>query len=123
MLPFCCVVLIFGGVTAQPFDVIRVAEEKIKVAIHSEHPEQTIAIGSTLTEEGRKELCELIRRNLYIFAWKPKDMMGVPRHLAKHRLNVREGCLLVRQMKRSQAPERNKLENVRGFQRPKQGMP
>ncbi|GKD16969.1 reverse transcriptase domain-containing protein [Tanacetum coccineum] len=35
-------------------------------------------------------------------------MTGVPRHLAKHRLNVREGCLPVRQKKRSQATERNK---------------
>ncbi|GJS14222.1 hypothetical protein Tco_0408694 [Tanacetum coccineum] len=47
-------------------------------------------------------------RNLDIFAWKPEDMTGVPRHLAEHRLNVREGCLPVRQKKRSQAPERNK---------------
>ncbi|GJX78433.1 reverse transcriptase domain-containing protein [Tanacetum coccineum] len=36
----------------------------------TEYPEQTIAIGSALTEEGRKELCELLRRNLDIFAWK-----------------------------------------------------
>ncbi|GJT50153.1 reverse transcriptase domain-containing protein [Tanacetum coccineum] len=35
-------------------------------------------------------------------------MISVPRHVAKHRLNVREGCPLVRQKKRSQAPERNK---------------
>ncbi|GKG37948.1 hypothetical protein Tco_0457171, partial [Tanacetum coccineum] len=35
-------------------------------------------------------------------------MIGVSRHLAEHRLNVREGCLPVRQKKRSQAPERNK---------------
>nr|GEV93956.1 reverse transcriptase domain-containing protein [Tanacetum cinerariifolium] len=65
-------------------------KEKIKVAIHPEYLEQTIAIGSTLTEEGLKALCELLRRNLEIFAWKPKDMTGVPRHLAKHRLNVRK---------------------------------
>ncbi|GKF58517.1 hypothetical protein Tco_0172054 [Tanacetum coccineum] len=52
------------------------------VAIHPEYPEQTIAIGSTLTEEGRKELCGLLRRNLDIFAWKPADMTGVPRHIA-----------------------------------------
>nr|GFA57812.1 reverse transcriptase domain-containing protein [Tanacetum cinerariifolium] len=60
----------------------QVKEEKIQVAIHPEHPEQTVAIGSTLTEEGRKELCGL--------------------------LNVHEGCLPVRQKKRGQAPERNK---------------
>ncbi|GJZ75782.1 reverse transcriptase domain-containing protein [Tanacetum coccineum] len=74
IIPLECM-MVFGP-EAQPFDVIRVAKEKIKVAIHSEHPEQTIAIGSTLTEEGRKALCELIRRNLDIFAWKPEDMTG-----------------------------------------------
>nr|GEU68801.1 hypothetical protein [Tanacetum cinerariifolium] len=34
----------------------QVTEEKIQAAIHPEYPEQIIAIGSTLTEEGRKEL-------------------------------------------------------------------
>nr|GEW14346.1 reverse transcriptase domain-containing protein [Tanacetum cinerariifolium] len=86
----------------------QVAEEKIHVAIYPEYPEQIMAIGSTLTEEGRKELCGLLRRNLDIFAWKPADMTGVPRHIAEHRLNVREGCLPIRQKKRRQAPERNK---------------
>ncbi|GJV64623.1 hypothetical protein Tco_1475451 [Tanacetum coccineum] len=86
----------------------QVLEEKIKVAIHPEYPEQTIAIGSTLTEKGRKELCALLRQNLDVFAWKPADMTGVPRYMAEHRLNVREGCPPVRQKKRGQAPERNK---------------
>ncbi|GKD58742.1 reverse transcriptase domain-containing protein [Tanacetum coccineum] len=35
-------------------------------------------------------------------------MTGVPRHIAEHRLNIREGCLPVRKKKRGQAPERNK---------------
>ncbi|GKC91123.1 reverse transcriptase domain-containing protein [Tanacetum coccineum] len=47
------------------------------------------------------------RRNLDIFAWKPADMTGVPRHIAEHRLNVREGCSPVRQKKRGQAADRN----------------
>ncbi|GKD71960.1 hypothetical protein Tco_1326050, partial [Tanacetum coccineum] len=55
-----------------------VTEERIQVAIHLEYPEQTIAIGYTLTQEGRKELCGLLRRNLDVFAWKPADMTGVP---------------------------------------------
>ncbi|GJU33498.1 hypothetical protein Tco_1181852 [Tanacetum coccineum] len=66
------------------------------------------AVGSTLTEEGRKKLCGLLRQNLDIFAWKPADMTGVPRHLAEHRLNVCEGCFPARQKKKGQAPERNK---------------
>ncbi|GJU65668.1 reverse transcriptase domain-containing protein [Tanacetum coccineum] len=39
-------------------------------------------IRSTLTEEGRNKLCDLLRRNLDVFAWKPADMTGVPRHIA-----------------------------------------
>ncbi|GJS15942.1 reverse transcriptase domain-containing protein [Tanacetum coccineum] len=64
-------------------------------------------IGSTLTEEGRNKLCNLLQRNLDIFAWKPADMTGVPRHIAEHRLNVREGCSPVRQKKRGQVADRN----------------
>nr|GEV02671.1 reverse transcriptase domain-containing protein [Tanacetum cinerariifolium] len=86
----------------------QVKEEKIQVAIHPKYPEQTVAIGSTLTGEERKKLCDLLRRHLDVFAWKPTDMTGVPRHIAKHWLTFREGCLPIRQKKRGQAPERNK---------------
>ncbi|GJW70552.1 hypothetical protein Tco_0127469 [Tanacetum coccineum] len=82
-----------------------IVEERVKVAINLEYPEQTIMIGSTLTEEGRNKLCDLLQRNLDIFAWKPADMTDVPRHIAEHRLNVREGCSPVRQKKRGQAAD------------------
>nr|GFD50254.1 reverse transcriptase domain-containing protein [Tanacetum cinerariifolium] len=49
---------------AQQPVINQVIEEKIQVAIYPEYPEQSIAIGSTLTEEDRKELCGLLRRNL-----------------------------------------------------------
>ncbi|GKB12021.1 reverse transcriptase domain-containing protein [Tanacetum coccineum] len=42
-------------------------EERIKVAINPEYPEQTIMIGSTLTEEGHNKLCDLLQRNQDIF--------------------------------------------------------
>nr|GEU72932.1 reverse transcriptase domain-containing protein [Tanacetum cinerariifolium] len=38
----------------------------------------------------------------------PADMNGVPRHIAEHRLNIREGCLPIRQKKSGQATQRNK---------------
>nr|GEV52517.1 reverse transcriptase domain-containing protein [Tanacetum cinerariifolium] len=41
-------------------------------------------------------------------AWQPSDMTGVPRSVAEHRLNIREGYSPVRQKKRGQAPERAK---------------
>nr|GEV13069.1 hypothetical protein [Tanacetum cinerariifolium] len=48
---------------------------------------------------------------------KPTDMTGVPRHIVEHRLNVQEGCSLVRQKKRGQAANRNHAiqEEVRKF--------
>ncbi|GKD11836.1 hypothetical protein Tco_1196243 [Tanacetum coccineum] len=58
-------------------------------------------------KEGQNKLCNLLRHNLDVFSWKPADMTGVPRHIAEHRLNVREGCPLVRQKKRGQATYRN----------------
>ncbi|GJV89719.1 reverse transcriptase domain-containing protein [Tanacetum coccineum] len=106
LIPLECTMV--SGPKVQPFASTRVVEERIKVAIHPEYPEQTIAIGSTLMEDGQKDLCGLLRRNLDIFTWKPADMIGVLRHVAEHWLNVREGCPPVRLKKRSQAPERNK---------------
>ncbi|GKC18250.1 hypothetical protein Tco_1020400 [Tanacetum coccineum] len=76
--------MVSGPGVPQPV-INQVTKEKIQVAIHLEYPKQTIAIGSTLTEEGRKELCRLLRRNLDIFAWKLVDMTGVPHHIAEHR--------------------------------------
>ncbi|GKA71023.1 reverse transcriptase domain-containing protein [Tanacetum coccineum] len=106
IIPLECLMVSEPGVS-RPI-INQVSEEKNQVAIHPEYPEQTIAIGSTLSEEGRKELCGLLRRHLDVFSWKPSYMTGVPRHVAEHRLNIREGCLPVRQKKRGQAPERNK---------------
>nr|GEY27221.1 reverse transcriptase domain-containing protein [Tanacetum cinerariifolium] len=117
IIPLECTMV--SGPKARPSDIIQAVEERIKVAIHPEHLEQTIIIGSTLTEEGRKALCDLLRHGLGVFAWKSADMTGVSRHIAEHILNVREGCSPVRQKKISQAPERKKLEDVREFQRPK----
>ncbi|GJT68924.1 hypothetical protein Tco_1028210 [Tanacetum coccineum] len=84
-----------------------IIEERVKIAINPEYLEQTVMIGSTFTEEGRNKLCGLLQHNLDIFAWKPADMNGVPRHIAEHCLNVREGCSPVRQKKRGQAADRN----------------
>ncbi|GKC06484.1 reverse transcriptase domain-containing protein [Tanacetum coccineum] len=98
IIPMECAMI--SGPSTRPPEVGKILEEKIKVAIHPEYPEQTIAIGSTLTEKGRKELCTLLGQNLDVFAWKPADMTGVPRHAAEHRLNVREECLSIRQKKR-----------------------
>ncbi|GJS50009.1 hypothetical protein Tco_0600130 [Tanacetum coccineum] len=84
-------------------------EERVKVAINPEYPEQTVMIGSTLTDEGRNKLCDLLQRNLDIFAWKPADMTGVPRHITEHCLKVagRNVFLFRQNRQRGQAMDKN----------------
>nr|GEU84207.1 hypothetical protein [Tanacetum cinerariifolium] len=69
---------------------------------------EEVATGGTLSAKGRTELCSLLKENLYILAWQPSDMTGVPRSVAEHCLNIREGYLPIRKKKRGHAPERAK---------------
>ncbi|GJS02281.1 reverse transcriptase domain-containing protein [Tanacetum coccineum] len=77
------------------------------ISARSTSQEQTVMIGSDLTEKTRSKLCNLLQRSLDIFAWTLTDMTGVPRQIAEHKLNVKKGCPPVRQKKRGQAAERN----------------
>ncbi|GJX33799.1 hypothetical protein Tco_0245356 [Tanacetum coccineum] len=86
----------------------RTIHQNLKVAIHPNFPDQEVAIGGTLSLAGCTELCTLLKKNLDIFAWQPSDMTGVPRSIAEHQLNIREGYSPVRQKKRGQALERAK---------------
>nr|GFB94877.1 reverse transcriptase domain-containing protein [Tanacetum cinerariifolium] len=79
----------FSGETIWPLGQLRLLE---------------VAIGETLSKKGRTEMCSILKKNLDLFAWKPSDMTGVPRSVAKHRLNIWEGYSLVWQKKRGQAP-------------------
>ncbi|GJT46106.1 hypothetical protein Tco_0954821 [Tanacetum coccineum] len=54
VIPMECAMI--SGPSIQTPASNQVLEEKINIAIHPEYPEQTVAIGSTLTEKGRKEL-------------------------------------------------------------------
>ncbi|GJY92128.1 reverse transcriptase domain-containing protein [Tanacetum coccineum] len=108
IIPIECAAI--SGPEGQPSPVNQAIKERIKAAINPEYLEQTIMIRSTLTEEGRNKLCNLLRRNLDVFAWKPADMTGVPRHIVEHQLNVQEGCPPVRQKKRGQADRNQAIQ-------------
>nr|GEU77747.1 reverse transcriptase domain-containing protein [Tanacetum cinerariifolium] len=84
----------------------RTRPANFTVALHPDFPDQEVVIGGSLSDKGRTELCFVLKKNLDIFAWQPSDMTWVPRSLAEHRLNIREGYSSVRQKKRGQAPER-----------------
>nr|GEX33271.1 reverse transcriptase domain-containing protein [Tanacetum cinerariifolium] len=69
----------------------RTCPANFTVALHPDFPHQEVVIGGSLSEKGRTELCIILKKNLDIFAWQPSDMTGVPRSVAEHRLNIREG--------------------------------
>nr|GEY06655.1 reverse transcriptase domain-containing protein [Tanacetum cinerariifolium] len=75
-------------------------------------PSTEVVIGGSLSDKGRTELCSIPKKNLDIFAWQPSDMTGVPRSVAEHQLNIREGYTPVWQKKRGQAPERARAIQV-----------
>ncbi|GJR41633.1 reverse transcriptase domain-containing protein [Tanacetum coccineum] len=56
----------------------EVRPKKFKIALHPNFLDQEVAIGGTLSTEGRTELCSLLKKNLDIFAWQPYDMTGAP---------------------------------------------
>nr|GEW86388.1 reverse transcriptase domain-containing protein [Tanacetum cinerariifolium] len=84
----------------------RARPANFTVTLHLDFPDQEVVIGGSLSDKGRTELCSVLKKNLDIFAWQPSDMTGVPRSVAEHRLNIREGYTPVRQKKRGQAPKR-----------------
>nr|GFA80323.1 reverse transcriptase domain-containing protein [Tanacetum cinerariifolium] len=55
----------------------------LTVPLHPNFLDQELVVGGSLSDEGRTELCSLLKRNLDIFAWQPSDMTGVP-HGKKH---------------------------------------
>ncbi|GJZ60904.1 hypothetical protein Tco_0617041 [Tanacetum coccineum] len=58
IIPIECAAV--SKVEGQPLAISQAVEERIKVAIHLKYLKQTIMIGSTLTEEGRSKLCDLL---------------------------------------------------------------
>ncbi|GKB43451.1 reverse transcriptase domain-containing protein [Tanacetum coccineum] len=85
LVPLECAMV--SGPEGTPSATKPIIEERVKVAINPEYLEQI----------------------------KPADMTSVPRHIAEHRLNVREGSSPVRRKKRGQAADRNQAiqEEVR----------
>nr|GEU99088.1 reverse transcriptase domain-containing protein [Tanacetum cinerariifolium] len=105
LIPAECISVITSSVVPKE-EGIR--PENFKFALHPDFPDQEVAIGGTLSAKGHTEPCSILKKNLDIFSWQPSDMIGVPRSVAEHRLNIREGYSPVRQKKRGQAPERAK---------------
>nr|GEU64328.1 reverse transcriptase domain-containing protein [Tanacetum cinerariifolium] len=66
----------YNGTIGRP----RIREiQAVPFTVHGMLKFPEVAIGGTLSDKGRNELCSILKKNLDIFAWKPSDMTGVPR--------------------------------------------
>ncbi|XP_035833056.1 uncharacterized protein LOC118481856 [Helianthus annuus] len=74
--------------------------EPEKWILNNQYPEQTVTLGPTMPDLTCAALKKLLFENMDVFAWTPADMVGVPRHIAEHRLNVSENAKLVVHTKR-----------------------
>ena len=84
------------------------AEELVEVRLREDDATRTVRVGSALPEPLRGDLTRFLRDNADVFAWTAKDMPGIPRHIAEHRLSMDPERKPVKQKKRKFAPDRQK---------------
>nr|GEV60410.1 hypothetical protein [Tanacetum cinerariifolium] len=82
-----------------PLECAMVSRSKGNLSITKQTVEGIIKMTAIQGEVGKLVKAGIMKE--------PADMTGVPRHIVEHRLNVREGCSLVRQKKRGQTANRN----------------
>ncbi|XP_076938528.1 uncharacterized protein LOC143606745 [Bidens hawaiensis] len=92
-----------------PKKTVRI--EPKKHAINPKYPEQTVTIGTNISETVQVFFIQLLSKNMDIFAWTPSDMTDVPREISEHRLRVNPAYTPIVQKKRKMGPEQTKAMN------------
>ncbi|KAG7591503.1 Integrase catalytic core [Arabidopsis thaliana x Arabidopsis arenosa] len=82
------------------------------VVINEEYPDQTVNIGSGLSETLRAELVKFLKRNQKTFAWKIEDMTGIDTKVISHELNIDPIFKPVKQKRRKLGPDRAEAVNT-----------
>ena len=85
--------------------------EELEPVSLDDDPEHLAYIGSKLAEDLKSLLTHFLRQNKDVFAWKQADMGGIDPTVITHRLNVSPSFKLIKQKRRSFAPERQKTIN------------
>nr|GEX53939.1 reverse transcriptase domain-containing protein [Tanacetum cinerariifolium] len=85
---------------------VSVTEE---VLVNPSFPDQWVTIGGRLTKACRDQLKCLLKDNMGVFTWESSDMMGVPRKIIEHALNVNLSLDLVCQKRRTFSLEKSKV--------------
>ena len=85
--------------------------EELEPVSLDDDPEHLAYIGSKLAEDLKDLLTQFLRQNKDAFAWKQADMGGIDPTVITHRLNVSPSFKLIKQKRRSFAPERQRAIN------------
>ena len=85
--------------------------EELELVSLDDDPEHLAYIGSKLAEDLKSLLTHFLRQNKDVFAWKQANMGGIDPTIITHRLNVSPSFKLIKQKRRSFAPERQKAIN------------
>ena len=85
--------------------------EELEPVSLDDDPEHLAYIGSKLAEDLKGLLTQFLRHNKDVFAWKQANMGGIDPTVITHRLNASPSFKLVKQKRRSFAPERQKAIN------------
>jgi hypothetical protein len=71
-----------------------------------EEEHQTTKLGVNMQPKERAEILEILRKNVDLFAWHPKDMPGIDENIITHKLAISPKAKSVSQCKRKQGEER-----------------
>ena len=85
--------------------------EELEPVTLDDDPEHLAYIGSKLAKGLKGLLTQFLRQNRDILAWKQADMSGIDPTVITHKLNTNTSFKLVKQKRRSFAPERQKTIN------------
>ena len=80
--------------------------EELEQVQLDDQPKHLTYIGSKLTEDVKDLLIHFLKQNVEVFAWKQEDMGGIDLAVITHKLNINPSLKLVKQKRRSFAPER-----------------
>ncbi|KAG7567533.1 Integrase catalytic core [Arabidopsis thaliana x Arabidopsis arenosa] len=82
------------------------------VVVNEEYPDQTVSIGSGLSETSRAELIAFLKKNQNTFAWKIEEITGIDTRVISHELNIDPTFKPVKQKRRKLGPDRAEAVNA-----------
>ncbi|XP_071704338.1 uncharacterized protein [Rutidosis leptorrhynchoides] len=78
------------------------------VVVNIVYPDQKIKVSLNISADTKKQIVQLLMEYMDVFAWCENDMIGVPHHIAEHKLNVNPALKHVVQKHRGMATDRTK---------------